>query len=330
MTMRPVTVASDPYPLGSKLFGPERVIFDTRALPERQRFEAMAAAGSPIYALERRDGECEAASQTQGVGRVGLMRVTHKALRYQLMPTSARDIDPETLLVKRVVAGRQCGLIGESAMDIRVGDICFIDMTRPQLLESDFAHTECVFIPFAQVGYDPSRHAGFASYRASTGLGRLLGATIGNLHAAPGETPDAGDIAEALVAMLCGYVLGRIEDPRTARAIEATRRAQFRAYIEANLMDPDLAVADVCRAFGASRATVYRDFADVGGIRTYIQARRLEKARIALAQAHASRGAIARIAERYGFTNPSHFHRAFRAAFDATPGEVIGSEPTVP
>jgi len=319
---------TDPYPLRSKAFGPAMLTFDTSALPERQRFEAMEAYGSPLYQLERRDGENAAFAQVQSVCGVGVMRVAHKSLRYQLKPVSTRDVDPEILLVKRVVEGRQRGMIGERAMDAKVGDVCLVDMTRPEVLESDFALTECVFIPFSRIGYDPSRHAGFAAYTAGTGLGRLIGAAVESLLAAPADARNAGDLCEALVAMLGGCVLGRIEDPRAARAIEATRRAQFRTYVETKLADPCLSVADVCRAFGASRATVYRDFADVGGIRAYIRARRLQHARIALAETVPCRGAVTRIAERYGFTSQAHFHRAFRAAFGATPGEVLGSEAT--
>lgn len=324
MSVRPTSSVTDPFPLRSKIFGPDLKIFDTRALPVRQRFDAMAAFGAAMYALERREGECAARSQTRSVGGLGLMRIEHKTLRYQLQPTAARDVDPEILLIKRVIAGRQSGMVGEAPMDARPGDICLVDMTRPQLLESDFAVTESVFIPFSRIGYNPSRHAGFAAFRATTGMGRLLGATIGNLLAAAAHNSDADDICAALIAMLGGAVLGRIEDPHAVRAIAATRRAQFRAFIEANLTTPDVSVDDVCRVFGASRATVYRDFADVGGIRTYIQARRLQAARIALEQAQPERGTIVHIAERYGFSSPSQFHRAFRAAFGETPGDVLG------
>ena len=50
-------------------------------------------------------------------------------------------------------------------------------------------------------------------------------------------------------------------------------------YIDNHLEDPDLAVDSLARQFGMSRASLYREFASVGGIAEYIRLQRLQRAR---------------------------------------------------
>ncbi|MEV5798686.1 helix-turn-helix transcriptional regulator [Streptomyces collinus] len=54
----------------------------------------------------------------------------------------------------------------------------------------------------------------------------------------------------------------------------------------------------------------------VGG---WIRLRRLERSRWDLLRPDAQSGGVAAVARRWGFVSPSHFSRAFRAAYGMTP-----------
>ena len=103
-----------------------------------------------------------------------------------------------------------------------------------------------------------------------------------------------------------------------------TRKQAVRAYIEDHLNDPELGVDRLCRALAMSRRTVYRMFADDGGVTSYLTERRLARAFSELSAASPSRGLICAVAERHGFVDQNHFSRLFRKRFQIAPSDAIG------
>ncbi len=102
----------------------------------------------------------------------------------------------------------------------------------------------------------------------------------------------------------------------------------MRDYLRSHLRDEDLGVTSLERAFQCSRSTVYRCFADVGGVRAFVQYERLLASRVMLRETKGEIDAptFAVVAERCGFKEPAHFARAFRKAFGETPGTWLSRE----
>lgn len=67
---------------------------------------------------------------------------------------------------------------------------------------------------------------------------------------------------------------------------------------------------------------MFRAFADEGGVRSFLMARRLKTAREALAVAPAGRGEISRLAEELGFASTAHFSDAFLDRHGIRPSAV--------
>ena len=192
-------------------------------------------------------------------------------------------------------------------------------------LTADWHRLQSVFIPHGAVGYQPGRHPAHLRIAAGTAVGRVLCAAIEALFA---ELPRARRAeAAALVPVFCGLVRGLLLTAAPAaagaREFDAPRRLAMRRYLEERLGEPELGPARLCAAFGASRATVYRDFAEDGGVERFITRRRLERAYHELASGPPERGRVRRVAERWGFACPYHFSRAFRRQFDRWPSDVI-------
>jgi AraC-like DNA-binding protein len=191
---------------------------------------------------------------------------------------------------------------------------------------------QSVFIPYAAVGYQPGHHPGHLSVDVDSAVGRVLRMAIEALFAELPHTRQAE--AAALAAGFAGLVKGLLLTARPSvdgsYAFDAARRLAMRRYLEDHLEDPQLGVASLCGAFGASRATIYRDFADDGGVAHFVMRRRLERAFCDLASGPTDRGRVRRVAERWGFACPYHFSRAFRRQFDLWPSEVFdGRRPAV-
>ena len=108
---------------------------------------------------------------------------------------------------------------------------------------------------------------------------------------------------------------------------QASRAQAVRAYIEDHLHDPDLGVDQLCRRFAMSRRTLYRMFADHGGVARYLTERRLARAFDALKAASPTRGLIKAVALTYGFGDQDYFGRLFRKRFAIVPSEAVGLGP---
>lgn len=135
-------------------------------------------------------------------------------------------------------------------------------------------------------------------------------------HASPADAPVLSDSVLGMLRSLIGH-----GDPLSVEARPGVLTA-LQQYIEDNLSEPDLGVDALCARFRMSRATLYRLFKDLGGVRDYIQRRRLMGCFRALTtRANMSRG-IFDVALDYGFSSPSHLATRFRQHFGMSPSEV--------
>jgi AraC-like DNA-binding protein len=93
-------------------------------------------------------------------------------------------------------------------------------------------------------------------------------------------------------------------------------------YVEDNLTARDLGAAKLAATFGLSRASLYRLFAPVGGVASFIRERRLARALHELTTPGLQNRRIGPIAYQAGFHSIAAFNRAFRAAYGETPRNV--------
>lgn len=99
-----------------------------------------------------------------------------------------------------------------------------------------------------------------------------------------------------------------------------SRRKLIRKFIETHLDDPNLGPLQICNLFNMSRATLYRMFEADGGVRRFIQDRRLFSAMWDLALGGIRRGRLSRVAEQWGFSSDANFNRAAKLAYGMPPG----------
>ncbi len=108
-----------------------------------------------------------------------------------------------------------------------------------------------------------------------------------------------------------------------AERVELVR--EMMVFIEDNLSSHDLSAALLLKAFGVSRATLFRLFEAYGGVRTYMLNRRLFRALLEIAEQPHLRGRIQRALEHWGFSSATHFHRAVKRSFGAAPGALFAT-----
>ncbi|MFR9778455.1 helix-turn-helix domain-containing protein [Micromonospora sp. MS34] len=152
---------------------------------------------------------------------------------------------------------------------------------------------------------------------AATYLTRLEAATELTAPAHAHRLAAAGvDLIRAAVgAELADDVLDRHE------RLDLLHR-RIMAYLQANLTRPDLNAAKVAAAHHISVRYLYTVLEHAGiSLGSWIQTRRLEGARADLSEPNASTRPVLAIAKQWGFTDATHFSRAFRRAYGVSPSE---------
>ncbi|WP_299707084.1 helix-turn-helix domain-containing protein [uncultured Tateyamaria sp.] len=183
-----------------------------------------------------------------------------------------------------------------------------------------------VYLPHSAIDFQPGQMNAQTNFCLDSAAGRILSSTMATtysqLHQATIE--DASSIASGFAGLVRGLLEGGAMSQNESKMQQARARS-MRDFLERNLRDPDLSAATLQKAFGASRATIFRDFSGYGGIARYILNRRLERALSDLAEAAPKRGEVTRTAEHWGFLCASQFSRAFRSRFGFAPGTAIGT-----
>jgi AraC family transcriptional activator of tynA and feaB len=142
---------------------------------------------------------------------------------------------------------------------------------------------------------------------------RLLVAYL-DLLVGAGELPPAAVAAarNATLELVGGLVRATGDGPPHGREL----RAAMEAWIDRHLGE-EITPATIAAAHGVSVRTVYRAFESSGDtVGAHVRSRRLLRARAELA---AGTEPVAVIARNWGFSDSSHFSRAFRTRFGTSP-----------
>ena len=231
----------------------------------------------------------------------------------------------DVLAVRALRRSDQTGLLGEEAVNFGSGEVHIYPFGQSFRSVATDLDQVTAYVPYDVVGYDPFDCPEHVSLAAQAPVGRLIKSIV--FSVADGlkssDPSDAAVAGEAIGGLIRG-VVARSRDTNTSRQIfEKARAKALRSFVRQHICDPDLSVKKVCGAFGASRATIYREFEKEGGIANYILRQRLQRAMLDLAASVGRRGAVTEIALRYGFLDTSSFSRTFRRHFGVAPSDYV-------
>lgn len=232
------------------------------------------------------------------------------------------DIDGLTIVVNLTPVAADCD--GRD-VSTQAGDVQFRDLSRPAAARYQRVRLATLIVPRhalpkALLGADMHGRVlprGGEAGRILSGHVRLLSRLAPLLSPEHVET----GIRAALIMAARGVDDMRILAPEEETALRISLRWRAGQMIDQRLMDPALEPDLIARACGGSRATLYRAFEAEGGVRRYIQSRRLERAYRHLLTDDAPRR-IGDVALTHGFVSQPHFTRLFRSRFGCAPSSV--------
>lgn len=233
----------------------------------------------------------------------------------------------DAVVVQTYVYGAQEGEIAGAEMRIGAEEVNVTDYSRGHAGRSTSTHVRSVVVSHDLIGYDPSLHPPTMRFGTDTVVGRVRRQTLLAIHADLDLTTvaDAPRVAQGFIGLLRSVLFTDASKAQATPVFAAARARAIRAYISAKIGDERLTVDALAARFNVSRATLYRDFKDEGGVERFIMSRRLEAALQALAFGAAERGAISSAAQRFGFVSTAHFSREFRSRFGVAPSDVVGT-----
>ncbi|MFR9804756.1 helix-turn-helix domain-containing protein [Pseudonocardia sp. RS010] len=224
------------------------------------------------------------------------------------------DEDLVGVLVTR--SGGELVLQGESARRVRPGDLLVWEGRRPTRFSVRGRFAKRTLIT-RRSALDEVLGRGWSvgdrPLDGSDPAARLLVAYL-DLLASAGELPPSAvaGARNATLELVAGLVRATGEDAPQGPGL----RAAMESWIERHLGE-EITPAAIAAAHGVSVRTVYRAFETSGDtVGAYVRGRRLLRARAELA---AGTVPVSVIAQNWGFSDSSHFSRAFRARFGTSP-----------
>ncbi|CAG7600384.1 helix-turn-helix domain-containing protein [Leucobacter soli] len=301
---------------------PPREYRDPRAWAIAAPRLIQAAAIAPFGAGEGFRLRAEAAS----LGGIRLAHLESGPYVHERAGKSAESSEPSfTLTLQRRGVSRieQGGRTIELAPD----DFTITDSSRPYRREYPTENTVLVILfPQRMLAIPPRSlaHLVGTSLSGREGLGaiasRLLGGVADHLAALrePLGLAMVDSVLDVVSTLLAARALG--DDQADAPVWQLL---EIRDYIMDHLDDPELAPASIARANFISERRLHHLFQGSGStVGAWIRGRRLEMCRRDLTDPAAASRTVREVGEQWGFTNQTHFARAFRAAYGCSPSEA--------
>lgn len=305
-------------------------VLDTADIAAGERVDAvqtaMRYASAPCHVIhENPDGDVYARMEVCDLGGANIF--THRSSGIRLLRTAKLARQDAMPVVALSVQRRALGCLEQwQRRDVTPpGELLAVDLSAPYDYSwSGDGAAGCIQIPLDHLGLpvDVIRQ-GIGSLRASP-LYRLVTDHITNLArdpAAIAANPAAGSVAAASIDLSRALLASAAGNDRHARqALAETLLTRIRAYVRRNLSDPDLSPASIAAAHNISLRHLYKLCAAADlSLEQWIITERLHGARHELQLPDSRHLPVAAIARRWGFRDPTHFTRRFKARYGTTP-----------
>jgi AraC-like DNA-binding protein len=288
--------------------------------------ETRAASGlAPVFSKQHGGGEFRAGIVARELGPVKIVELVTPAGECFRDARCARAADEELWQIELMTRGRACVEQGRGSADLGAADLVLVDPARPVRIVSTAARHVTMLVPRRELRLRPGDAARLAGVRidGQHGPGALVSALVRDMaRSLTGFRPDEADRSAAAVTELISVAL-KAQLGDAGPAPDQALRNRVVGYIEARLPDRDLAPARIAAAHHISVRRLHRLFEDQPlTVAAFIRQRRLERCRADLA---GSDRTVAAVAARWGFADPAHFSRLFKATYGYNAAALISS-----
>ncbi|MFE9687992.1 helix-turn-helix domain-containing protein [Streptomyces sp. NPDC006285] len=239
---------------------------------------------------------------------------------------SARDADSELWQIELVTQGRVRAEQSGSTAVLGPADLVLIDPVRPVRFASTATRHVTMLVPrrLLRLGSDDAARLAGVRIRGDQGPGALVSSLARNVvRSLDGFRADEADRSAAAVIELIAVALSAQLGHSRRPADDETLRNRIFGFIEARLSDRDLTPAKVAAAHHMSVRRLHKLFEGQPlTVAALIRRQRLERCRVDLAGTDRT---VAAVAAGWGFTDPAHFSRLFKATYGYNAAALMSS-----
>ncbi|MGW4328143.1 helix-turn-helix domain-containing protein [Nocardia sp. NPDC004573] len=308
------------------------VVFDSDTIAPHERAAAVAAAveqaSVPSHVvLDGPDERIHAMVDVWRFGEASVVRARTSGIQLIRTPKQVRTSPAPVLAIAVQQAGDGRYEQGGVERVVRPGELHVMDLNAPYdfCRRGDGAST-CLYVPLDQLGLPAELISQAAARVQHSPHYRLVANHIVQLTAeadALSADPAAALSGCASIELIRGLLLSAGRDDGSGPVAPSDLLlSRLRAYVRRNLADPELGPEQIAKAHNMSVRQLYKICANAEySLEQWIIGQRLERVRGDLARPDQKHRTIAMIARRWGFRDPSHFARRFRAAYGLSPRE---------
>ncbi|MDN0201221.1 helix-turn-helix domain-containing protein [Streptomyces sp. S.PNR 29] len=302
------------------------------AAPERFALFEETTAESHLRNLLRSNDKDDfrARMQVLDLGELQVSALSFPHLEIARTAKIIRQSDPEVYMISYMLGAE--GAFSQAGNDttFHAGDLTVLDSSHPfdahrHALQDSWSQL-IVQLPHKLLPLPEKTVQRLLAVPISgrSGMGGVFARWLTDLNVRAGEFSPADIPTLASVTLdLLASTLGRCLEAEETLSPEARRsalRAQISAFVEQHLADPAMTPQAIADAHHISLRHLQQLLAeDDTSPAAWIRHRRLERCRLDLADSRLNARPIQAIASRWGFTDPTHFSRLFRATYGMPP-----------
>lgn len=303
-----------------------------RATPgATHEFDQWCAAVAPVFQIAPLSDQDKAAFAMETAGfffpGMAISQTTSSGCTFERNRALIAKSGIQSVLVQVYLKGSYLLTTDTERTEVKSGDVVVFDMMRESVIEAE---------PYTNIAVTLERQL---LEPMIVGMDRVHGVVLregeprnalmkSHLQMMYAEAPHIGmadqtAVVQGTAALLAACVAPSLEGrggPSPSEAV--TTLHLIRRAIDNRLDDRDLEPEKLAKQFGLSRASIYRLFEPLGGVRSYIQQRRLMRAYQLLSSPSHFDESIAAIATKVGFSESTTFSRAFRNLYRMAPSDV--------
>ena len=229
------------------------------------------------------------------------------------------------VVIERWLSGEERGNAADGVYVSGPGELHFLDQHCPFESVTSQRRMQSISLPRELLGLCEERPVVLPAIHQSSAIGQLAFAEWDDLYADLKRGDARLSTAKMDRTIACLKIALGV-NPQREDVRSLARDALFRhicRFIELNLENTRLSSKVLLDQFGVSRATLYRMFEPLGGVRQYLTYRRAMRALQFILDGGNRRGLVNEACERFGFSSPANFNRTIQRLFGNSPKALL-------